>query len=105
MYNVIPPAAAAESVPSKYCAPSVLLFRRCLQTTQLVRLGLMFPIYCLAYMMAPASSYGVFMKNPFIKFVAHSSSYICFLFLLAAASQRIERITLHFIGNQVRLVK
>ena len=61
----------------------------------------MFPIYCLAYMMAPGSSYGVFMKNPFVKFIAHSSSYICFLFLLAAASQRIERITMHFIGNQV----
>ena len=62
----------------------------------------MFPIYCLAYMMAPASSYGVFMRNPFVKFIAHSSSYICFLLLLAAASQRIERITMHFIGNQVR---
>ena len=74
-----------------------------IQTTQLVRLGVMFPIYCLAYMMAPGSSYGVFMKNPFVKFIAHSSSYISFLFLLAAASQRIERITMHFIGNQVRM--
>jgi transient receptor potential cation channel subfamily C protein 4 len=72
------------------------------QTAELVRLGLMFPVYCVAYMMAPDSKHGTFMKNPFIKFIAHSSSYMCFLFLLAAASQRIERMTLGFMGQQVR---
>ncbi len=71
------------------------------QTCELVRLGLMFPVYCVAYMVSPTSSHGAFLRNPFIKFITHSSSYMCFLFLLAAASQRIERITLGFLGQQV----
>ena len=70
------------------------------QTIELLRLGLMFPVYCLAYMLCPGSSRGVFMKNPFVKFIAHSASYMCFLLLLAAASQRVERMTLAFIGEQ-----
>ncbi len=75
------------------------------QTMELLRLGLMFPVYCLAYMLCPSSSRGVFMKNPFVKFVAHSASYMCFLLLLAAASQRVERITLAFIGEQFNVRK
>ena len=65
-----------------------------LQALELVRLGLMFPIYCIAYMLAPTSSSGVFMKNPFVKFICHSASFLCFLMLLACASQRVERITM-----------
>ena len=65
-----------------------------LQALELVRLGLMFPIYCVAYMIAPKSSSGVFMKNPFVKFICHSASFLCFLLLLACASQRLERITM-----------
>ncbi len=71
------------------------------QTAELLRLGLMFPIYCLAYMLCPHSGRGVFMKNPFVKFIAHSASYMCFLTLLAAASQRVERVTLALIGRLV----
>ena len=70
------------------------------QTVELLRLGLMFPIYCLAYMVCPNSERGHFMKNPFVKFIAHSASYMCFLLLLAAASQRVEQITLAFVGEQ-----
>ena len=60
------------------------------QTIELCRLGLMFPIYCIAYMICPGSDRGVFMRNPFVKFIAHSGSYMCFLLLLAAASQRVR---------------
>ena len=70
------------------------------QTLELIHLGIMFPVYCLAYMIAPNSDRGVFMKNPFVKFIAHSGSYMCFLLLLAAASQRVERLTLAFIGEK-----
>ncbi len=45
------------------------------QILELLRLGLMFPVYCLAYMLCPNSSRGVFMKNPFVKFIAHSGTY------------------------------
>lgn len=73
------------------------------QTFELFRIGLMFPIYCLAYMVAPNSDRGAFMKNPFVKFIAHSGSYMCFLLLLAAASQRVERLTLAFIGDYFQI--
>ena len=76
---------------SSYNTEYVLLS---LQALELVRLGLMFPIYCVAYMIAPKSSSGVFMKNPFVKFICHSASFLCFLLLLACASQRLERITM-----------
>ena len=62
------------------------------QTIELFRLGLMFPIYCIAYMLCPSSDRGAFMRNPFVKFIAHSGSYMCFLVLLAAASQRVRKI-------------
>ena len=70
-----------------------------LQALELVRLGLMFPIYCVAYMIAPTSSSGVFMKNPFVKFICHSASFLCFLILLACASQRLERITMQVLND------
>jgi len=64
------------------------------QAFQLLKMGLMFPIYCIAYIFSPTSQRGVFMKNPFVKFVCHSASYICFLILLTCASQRFERVIL-----------
>nr|XP_040566985.1 LOW QUALITY PROTEIN: transient receptor potential protein-like [Lepeophtheirus salmonis] len=73
------------------------------QTFELGRLGLMFPIYCIMYMLAPTSEKGGFMKNPFVKFICHSASFLCFLTLLAAASQRFERLTLKFIGTHFEM--
>eukprot|EP00095_Tigriopus_kingsejongensis_P010280 snap_masked-scaffold474_size162001-processed-gene-0.5 protein:Tk10280 transcript:snap_masked-scaffold474_size162001-processed-gene-0.5-mRNA-1 annotation:"trp channel protein" len=69
------------------------------QTIELLHIGLMFPVHCIAYMLVPGSERGVFMKNPFVKFIAHSASYMCFLLLLAAASQRVELIILDFLGE------
>ena len=42
---------------------------------------------------------GEFIKNPFIKFICHSSSYIFFLMLLAMASQRIEYLIVEILAH------
>nr|QDR50957.1 Transient receptor potential-gamma [Heliconius melpomene] len=73
-----------ESVPG---------FRRknmLLQAAEMVRIGVMFPLYSLAYIAAPHSAAGRTLRQPFIKFLCHSASYFMFLFLLILASQRIE---------------
>uniref|UniRef100_A0A1B0GFN2 Transient receptor ion channel domain-containing protein n=1 Tax=Glossina morsitans morsitans TaxID=37546 RepID=A0A1B0GFN2_GLOMM len=73
-------------------------FRRknmALQAVDIIRIGIMFPIFSLAYILAPYSSIGQTMRKPFIKFICHSASYFTFLFLLMLASQRIET----FIGG------
>lgn len=76
-----------ESVPG---------FRRknmLLQAAEMVRIGVMFPLYSLAYIVAPHSTAGRTLRKPFIKFLCHSASYFMFLFLLILASQRIETAT------------
>ncbi|XP_068150647.1 transient receptor potential-gamma protein [Drosophila tropicalis] len=73
-------------------------FRRknmALQAVDIIRIGILFPIFSLAYILAPYSSIGQTMRKPFIKFICHSASYFTFLFLLMLASQRIES----FIGG------
>ncbi|XP_030557070.1 transient receptor potential-gamma protein [Drosophila novamexicana] len=73
-------------------------FRRknmALQALDIIRIGILFPIFSLAYILAPYSSIGQTMRKPFIKFICHSASYFTFLFLLMLASQRIET----FIGS------
>ncbi|KAJ2941136.1 hypothetical protein O0L34_g10371 [Tuta absoluta] len=68
------------------------------QCVQVARLGIMFPVYCTIYMLAPNSEYGRFMKKPFVKFICHSSSYMLFLSLLSLASQRAEFLVLEWSG-------
>ncbi|KAH8404922.1 hypothetical protein KR222_010490 [Zaprionus bogoriensis] len=73
-------------------------FRRknmALQALDIIRIGILFPIFSLAYILAPYSNIGQTMRKPFIKFICHSASYFTFLFLLMLASQRIET----FIGS------
>ncbi|XP_030748042.1 transient receptor potential protein isoform X2 [Sitophilus oryzae] len=70
------------------------------QSIQVAKLGMMFPAYCGAYMMAPNSTMGQFLKKPFVKFIIHSASYGFFLSLLGAASQRVEIVVLEFFGSQ-----
>ncbi|CAG2183234.1 unnamed protein product, partial [Oppiella nova] len=50
-----------------------------IQTIQLLLIGLLFPILSVAYIVAPHSLLGQFIKKPFIKFISHSASYITFL--------------------------
>ncbi|CAF0722199.1 unnamed protein product [Adineta ricciae] len=52
--------------------------------------GLLFPILSIAYLIAPRSSIGRIMRQPFIKFICHSISYIFFLILLFVVSLRID---------------
>nr|QDQ16917.1 transient receptor potential [Danaus plexippus] len=68
------------------------------QCVQVAKLGVMFPVYCTLYMLAPDSEYGQFMKKPFVKFICHSSSYMMFLMLLSLASQRAEYLVLEWSG-------
>jgi hypothetical protein len=41
--------------------------------------GLLFPVFSIAYLLMPRSSIGLIMRQPFIKFICHSVSYIFFL--------------------------
>uniref|UniRef100_A0A182YA85 Transient receptor ion channel domain-containing protein n=1 Tax=Anopheles stephensi TaxID=30069 RepID=A0A182YA85_ANOST len=56
----------------------------------IVRTAVLFPIYCLLYMVAPSCETSKFMRKPFMKFLIHASSYLFFLFLLILVSQRAE---------------
>ena len=38
-------------------------------------------------------------RNPFVKFISHSASYILFLGLLAMASQRVEYLITEILGK------
>ena len=67
------------------------------QVTEILKLSCMFPINSMAYIMAPNSGKGKFMRNPFVKFTSHSASYLVFLTLLALASQRIEHVIISII--------
>ncbi|XP_058806873.1 transient receptor potential protein isoform X3 [Phymastichus coffea] len=78
-------------------------FRRLSMVGQLVevgKLGAQFPVYSTIYMLAPASPKALFMKKPFVKFICHSSSYLVFLMLLGAASQRIEYLAIELFGTE-----
>ncbi|CAG9859793.1 unnamed protein product [Phyllotreta striolata] len=68
------------------------------QGIQVAKIGMMFPLYCMMYMMSPTSKMGVFLNKPFVKFICHSASYAFFLTLLGAASQRVEILFLELIG-------
>ncbi|KFM79947.1 Transient receptor hypothetical-gamma protein, partial [Stegodyphus mimosarum] len=70
-----------------------------LQMAEITRIGLMFPVFCTAYIIAPKSYLGRTLRKPFIKFICHSASYVTFLFLLILASQRIETVVVEWFGT------
>jgi hypothetical protein len=45
----------------------------------IIFISLMFPFLSLIYMIMPHSRVGKILRQPFIKFVSHSASYVCFL--------------------------
>ncbi|XP_066978141.1 transient receptor potential protein isoform X2 [Macrobrachium rosenbergii] len=69
------------------------------QCVQVAKLGCMFPLLSVCYMISPNSDKGKFMKKPFVKFISHCASYMFFLMLLALASQRIEYLLIEWFGN------
>ncbi|KAK2584628.1 hypothetical protein KPH14_006977 [Odynerus spinipes] len=68
---------------------------------EIVRIGLLFPVFSVAYIIAPHSVVGQTMRKPFIKFICHSASYFTFLFMLILASQRIESVIGNWMGHSV----
>lgn len=58
-----------------------------------------------AYLIAPKSRLGLFIKKPFIKFICHTGSYLTFLFMLLLASQHIVRTDLHMQGPPPTIVE
>ncbi|XP_032663846.1 transient receptor potential-gamma protein isoform X2 [Odontomachus brunneus] len=70
-----------------------------LQALEIVRIGILFPFFSVAYIIAPHSVVGQTMRKPFIKFICHSASYFTFLFMLILASQRIESVIGNWVGD------
>ncbi|NWS37760.1 TRPC5 protein, partial [Probosciger aterrimus] len=70
-----------------------------------VTIGLLFPVLSVAYLTAPKSRLGLFIKKPFIKFICHTGSYLTFLFMLLLASQHIVRTDLHMQGPPPTIVE
>ncbi|XP_053328754.1 short transient receptor potential channel 5 [Spea bombifrons] len=68
-------------------------------------IGLLFPVLSMAYLIAPKSRLGLFIKKPFIKFICHTASYLTFLFLLLLASQHIVRTDLNMQGPPPTVVE
>lgn len=56
----------------------------------ITKVAVLFPMYCMLYMIAPNCETGKFLRKPFMKFLIHASSYLFFLFLLILVSQRAE---------------
>ncbi|XP_025986814.1 transient receptor potential-gamma protein isoform X2 [Solenopsis invicta] len=71
-----------------------------LQALEIVRIGVLFPFFSVAYIIAPHSIIGQTMRKPFIKFICHSASYFTFLFMLILASQRIESVIFNWMGHE-----
>lgn len=43
------------------------------------KVALLFPFYCMLYMIAPTCSTAKLIRKPFVKFLIHASSYLFFL--------------------------
>ena len=50
-----------------------------LQGLEICRIGLLFPIYSLCYIVCPWATFSQAMRKPFIKFICNSASYFFFL--------------------------
>ncbi|XP_015513289.2 transient-receptor-potential-like protein [Neodiprion lecontei] len=66
----------------------------------LVKTALLFPLHCIVYLFAPDSALGRQMRNPFVKFLVHASSYLFFLGVLILVSQRAEVQAVRLLGGE-----
>ncbi|XP_045597326.2 LOW QUALITY PROTEIN: transient-receptor-potential-like protein [Procambarus clarkii] len=70
---------------------------KCLEILKVV---VLFPFYCMWYMVMPDSPTGRLMRTPFMKFLTHSSSYLFFLMLLILVSVRFENLVIWLLGTE-----
>ncbi|XP_015834999.1 transient-receptor-potential-like protein isoform X2 [Tribolium castaneum] len=78
-------------------------FRRKSSTQKImiiVKVAVLFPFYCMLYMITPGTKTGKLMRKPFMKFLIHASSYLFFLFLLILVSQRAEDQIIELFGTE-----
>nr|CAI5851753.1 unnamed protein product [Callosobruchus analis] len=66
----------------------------------IVRVAVLFPFYCMLYMLAPETRSGKLMRKPFMKFLIHASSYLFFLLLLILVSLRADDLLLEHFGSE-----
>ncbi|XP_037811373.1 transient-receptor-potential-like protein [Lucilia sericata] len=66
----------------------------------IVKVAVLFPVYCLIYMVAPNCKTGQLMRKPFMKFLIHASSYLFFLFILILVSQRADDDVIRILGSE-----
>ncbi|XP_026472025.1 transient-receptor-potential-like protein [Ctenocephalides felis] len=64
------------------------------------KVAMLFPFYCMLYIVAPDCPTGKLMRKPFMKFLIHASSYLFFLFILILVSQRAEVKVIEFFGTE-----
>lgn len=79
-------------------------FRRRTVVGQLLTIGTIaaqFPLYSMAYIIAPISKRGQFLKQSMIKFICHSASYLFFLckFITSNPIASNEKNIFHFPVN------
>nr|XP_014288104.1 transient-receptor-potential-like protein isoform X2 [Halyomorpha halys] len=67
---------------------------------EVCRIALLFPFYCMLYILAPSTNTGKLMRKPFMKFLIHASSYLFFLLLLILVSQRVEDLVIELFGTE-----
>ncbi|RZF48961.1 hypothetical protein LSTR_LSTR003037 [Laodelphax striatellus] len=67
---------------------------------EIVQVAVLFPAYCVLYMIAPNTHTGKLMRKPFMKFLIHASSYLFFLFILILVSQRAEVVAVQLFGTE-----
>ncbi|KAI3383674.1 hypothetical protein SNEBB_009258 [Seison nebaliae] len=58
----------------------------------IIAIGCLFPLLAILYLLMPKSKFGRIIRQPFIKFICASASYLFFLLLLVLASQRIKSL-------------
>ncbi|XP_073813847.1 transient receptor potential-like [Musca autumnalis] len=66
----------------------------------IAQVAVLFPIYCMIYMVAPNCRTGELMRKPFMKFLIHASSYLFFLFILILVSQRADEDVIRILGSE-----
>ncbi|XP_065225839.1 transient-receptor-potential-like protein [Planococcus citri] len=65
----------------------------------IIVVAILFPVYCISYMLFPESEFGRTIQLPIMKFLVHVTSYLFFLGLLILVSQRAEVLVIQIIGT------